>query len=54
MNRHQPRISRASAARVRQPEDMKWCFGRRIDDALFSELRRRFDAWLAQSNVKEG
>lgn len=25
-----------------------------IDDALFSELRRRFDAWLAQSNVKEG
>lgn len=25
-----------------------------IDDAMFSELRRRFDAWLAQSNVKEG
>lgn len=26
----------------------------RIDDTLFAELRRRFDAWLAQSNVKEG
>ena len=26
----------------------------RIDDALFSELRRRFDAWLAEDKVKEG
>lgn len=25
-----------------------------IDETLFAELRRRFDEWLAQSNVKEG
>ena len=25
----------------------------RIDDALFAELRRRFDAWLAEDKVKE-